>query len=167
MSGNTRKNRILKHAANTAGVDLDILDNALDCLRAMEEFKFNLTRHLNRFGISKSRFFVLSALYYEPEHRLTPAELAERIVLTRASMTACLDGLEKRGHIERTPHPTDRRMTLIRLTDTGQAYIEGHLPDHYLVFCRIFTALTPDEGRAMVESIRKLRDNIPDLPERP
>ena len=165
MTGHPQKSRILEHATQMEGVNIENLKGGLDCLRAMEEFKFNLVRRLNRFGVSKSRFFVLNALYYEPGRALTPAELADRIVLTRATITTCLDGLEKLGHIVRTPHPTDRRMTLIRLTESGQAYLEGFQPHHYRIISQIFSALTPEENRALVESLNKIRENSLEPPE--
>ena len=40
------------------------------------------------------------------------------------SMATTLDGLVAAGLLERTPHPTDRRSSLISLTDSGRATLE-------------------------------------------
>lgn len=45
-----------------------------------------------------------------------PFQLAELTGLTSGSTTAMLDRLEKRGLVERRPHPKDRRATVIILT---------------------------------------------------
>lgn len=45
-----------------------------------------------------------------------PSLLATRLGLTTGSVTAMLDRLEKLDYLTRTPHPTDRRKTLVRAT---------------------------------------------------
>jgi DNA-binding MarR family transcriptional regulator len=57
--------------------------------------------------------------------RLT--ELAERAQITKQSMGYLVDNLEQRGYLERRPDPSDRRATLICLTDRGWAQIEAGL----------------------------------------
>jgi DNA-binding MarR family transcriptional regulator len=57
--------------------------------------------------------------------RLT--DLAERAQITKQSMGYLIDNLEQRGYLERRPDPTDRRATLICLTNRGWAQIEASL----------------------------------------
>ena len=52
---------------------------------------------------------------------LAPNEIAERLIISRATVTGLLDSLETRAYVRRTPHPTDRRMLLIELTESGRA----------------------------------------------
>src|SRR5579859_3299782 len=47
------------------------------------------------------------------------SELAERAQLTKQSMGYLVDYLEGRGYLERRPDPTDRRATIICLTERG------------------------------------------------
>lgn len=54
-----------------------------------------------------------------PDHALRPGQLTRDTGTTPSSMTRLLDEAEALGIIERTPDPTDRRATLIRLTDHG------------------------------------------------
>ena len=51
---------------------------------------------------------------------ITPGVIAERAIIAAASTTSVLDTLEKRGLVERRPHPTDRRKLLIDLTATDR-----------------------------------------------
>ena len=71
------------------------------------------------FDLTPSSGLVLGILA-DAESRLPPNEIAERLILSRASVTSLLDSLERRGYVRRTPHPTDRRMLLIELTDVGR-----------------------------------------------
>jgi DNA-binding MarR family transcriptional regulator len=48
------------------------------------------------------------------------SELARGLSLTSSAATALVDRLERHGAAERTPHPSDRRRTLIRLTTRGE-----------------------------------------------
>jgi DNA-binding MarR family transcriptional regulator len=43
-------------------------------------------------------------------------ELADHLGMTSASVTALLDRLTKSGHVQRTPHPTNRRSNMITAT---------------------------------------------------
>jgi DNA-binding MarR family transcriptional regulator len=57
--------------------------------------------------------------------RLT--DLAERAQITKQSMGYLVDYLEERGYLERRTDPTDRRATLICLTDRGWSQIRAAL----------------------------------------
>lgn len=46
----------------------------------------------------------------------SPSQLAELTGLTSGSTTAMIDRLERKGLVERRPHPNDRRSTVIVLT---------------------------------------------------
>ncbi|MGW3290144.1 MarR family winged helix-turn-helix transcriptional regulator [Streptomyces sp. NPDC001002] len=50
---------------------------------------------------------------------LSPRELSTRLGLTTGSVTAMLDRLEHLGLLNRTPHPVDRRKTVVRVTPEG------------------------------------------------
>ena len=57
--------------------------------------------------------------------RLT--DLAERAQITKQSMGYLVDYLEQRGYLERRPDPSDRRASLIYLTERGWAQIQAAL----------------------------------------
>lgn len=49
------------------------------------------------------------------------AKASARLQVHPTSVTNAVDRLEKAGLVRRTPHPSDRRATLIELTDEGRA----------------------------------------------
>jgi DNA-binding MarR family transcriptional regulator len=49
----------------------------------------------------------------------TPNFISDRLIVSRATVTGVLDTLAKRGLVRREPHPTDRRMVLVHLTNAG------------------------------------------------
>ncbi len=60
-------------------------------------------------------------LLWEAHRRgpVTQRELATALDVTPRNVTALVDGLEGSGYVVRRPHPSDRRATLIELTELG------------------------------------------------
>jgi DNA-binding MarR family transcriptional regulator len=59
---------------------------------------------------------------------LEPSVIAERVLITTGSMTSLLDTLERRGLVQRMPHPADRRKLLVDITPDAQAILDQLLP---------------------------------------
>jgi len=76
-----------------------------------------------KWGITFQAFMLLDYLYEHNDH-VEAAEAADELTIHRPTMTALLDGLEKKGVLTRSPHPQDRRRKLIRLTKVGYKKIQ-------------------------------------------
>ena len=50
----------------------------------------------------------------------TISELGQLIGSPPTTLTSVLDRLERRGHVARNPHPTDRRALVVELTPSGR-----------------------------------------------
>ena len=77
-----------------------------------------------RAGISDTELVTLEHLGRE---QIGPAEVARRLEVSTAAATGIVDRLVSRGHVERRPHPGDRRRTELVLTDSGRGEVVGHL----------------------------------------
>jgi DNA-binding MarR family transcriptional regulator len=71
---------------------------------------------------------VLAALRDAPERSLRQVELAERVLLSNSGLSRLVDRIERRGLVERTSCPTDRRSFHVRLTDEGQEMLDAMWP---------------------------------------
>ncbi|MGH2780429.1 MAG: MarR family winged helix-turn-helix transcriptional regulator [Thermoleophilaceae bacterium] len=58
---------------------------------------------------------------------LTPTELGRRLALSSGGVSVLLDRLEAAGHVERLPHPGDRRKRIVRLTPAGGEWLRAYL----------------------------------------
>jgi DNA-binding MarR family transcriptional regulator len=68
-------------------------------------------------------------LHLAQRGELAPSAIAALLDLSSGGATALVQRLERRGHVRRTPHPTDRRSTLIRLTPGTAARLhEAQMP---------------------------------------
>ncbi|MTD56641.1 MarR family winged helix-turn-helix transcriptional regulator [Amycolatopsis pithecellobii] len=56
---------------------------------------------------------------------LTPGRLAAKEGVQPPSMTRVIAALEDMGYVERSPHPTDGRQSIVALTERGQSFIEA------------------------------------------
>jgi DNA-binding MarR family transcriptional regulator len=64
-------------------------------------------------------FFRIKALRRIAASPAKLADLADDLLTDRPYITLVVDDLAKRGLVERTPHPTDRRAKIVRVTDAG------------------------------------------------
>lgn len=73
-------------------------------------------------GLSMPQFILLRALRLGP---LPAGQLAQRFGVSRPTITRTVDGLVKKGLVERQTDPSDRRVAMIALTASGQALHES------------------------------------------
>ena len=89
---------------------------------------------------------------------LEPSVIAERVLITTGSMTSMLDTLEKRGLIQRMPHPDDRRKLFVDITPDAQAIVDELLPSlHARERDVISGALSSSEQRELLGLIAKIQ----------
>jgi DNA-binding MarR family transcriptional regulator len=69
-------------------------------------------------GMSFNRVKALRRIAAEP---LTLGELAEFLVIDAPYATVIVDDLARRGLVERSPHPADRRRKVVHAIEPGQA----------------------------------------------
>jgi DNA-binding MarR family transcriptional regulator len=73
---------------------------------------------LQPWDVTPSHSRALETLMHHGIMRLS--ELSDRLHIAPRSVTEVVDALQDRGLIERRPDPSDRRATLVALTDQGQ-----------------------------------------------
>jgi DNA-binding MarR family transcriptional regulator len=78
-----------------------------------------------RFGVKNTELRILVHLGREP---LAVNELARRTHVDKGWISRSLRGLEKRGLVARTSHPTDSRASLVSLTPDGEALAARFAP---------------------------------------
>jgi DNA-binding MarR family transcriptional regulator len=131
----------------------------LHLLRTGDE-AFRVTEaHFHSRGLSQGRFTVLMLLCDKTcgcSHIYTPAQLAEKAGVTRATMTGLIDTLERDGMVVRTPDAADRRQITVQLTPRGLSFLNEILPEHFRRIASLLSVLTENERRAMVRLLGKI-----------
>ncbi|MBY6368464.1 MarR family winged helix-turn-helix transcriptional regulator [Rhodococcoides corynebacterioides] len=71
-------------------------------------------------GLTFARYELLTLLTFTRTGALPMAKASARLQVHPTSVTNAVDRLEKAGLVTRVPHPTDRRTTLVEITDSGR-----------------------------------------------
>ncbi|HEX6111231.1 MAG TPA: MarR family transcriptional regulator [Geminicoccaceae bacterium] len=106
-------------------------------------------RRLAPSGLTMKHSWALHAL----DEPMSMRGLAERLGIDASYVTAIADQLEERGLIERRPHPGDRRIKSLALTEDGRR-IRDQLLDELWATVPILDGLTDSERR----ELRRLLD---------
>ncbi|CCK28686.1 hypothetical protein BN159_4307 [Streptomyces davaonensis JCM 4913] len=101
----------------SASASLDRLFELSEVLGSMME------RGVAEHGLTRARAGLLWALFHDGS--MTQRALAARLQVTPRNVTGLLDALEADGLVARAAHPTDRRATLVSLTEPGRTLTAG------------------------------------------
>ncbi|MQA12894.1 MAG: MarR family transcriptional regulator [Pseudonocardiaceae bacterium] len=74
---------------------------------------------LRPHGLTFARYEALVLLSFSQRHSLPMRVMGDRLQLHPTSVTNIVDRLQGDGLVERTPHPTDGRATIVAITEAG------------------------------------------------
>lgn len=165
ISSRTFPNRqtIQRMASRYSQLDIPSIETCLAFLDTTTAFYEAIDSYFARYGLSRGKFTLLMQLIEVEENGLLPSEFAERAGVTRATVTTLLDGLERDELITRQPHPVDRRMLRVYMTDKGRELMNQILPDHFCRTKELTEKLSDREKKTFINLLAKLRSGIPAL----
>lgn len=86
--------------------------------------------------------------------RITDLAVAEGV--TQPAMTVLVRVLEESGFVERTSDPSDKRVTLVSLTEVGASYVRARRQAGVDAYARLIDELTGDEVEALSAALPAL-----------
>jgi DNA-binding MarR family transcriptional regulator len=147
------------HARRYPGSDKLATECVVNLVRTESLVAAEVNGRLRRFGLTGSTFNVLMILDGAPEP-LSPHQLGERLLVTRGTVTGLLDTLQRQGLVRRIPHPGDRRMLLIELTETGRTMLRKTWRTHFPAQTEMMSVLSDPEKEALVRLLGKLQAHL-------
>ena len=111
-------------------------------------------------SVTLGQLSALGAL--EKQGAMSPRELAAFERVQPPSMTKILAGLEERGLIRRSPHPTDGRQAVIDLTGEGHALIDSERRSRDAWLAQRLATLSETE-RALLCDVLPVLDKLAEL----
>ena len=120
-----------------------------------------ITELLKPYDLSPASGLVLSMLA-DSETPLSPYEIADRLIISRATVTGLIDSLERRGYAQRIPHQSDRRMILVEPTDTGRQVANAFRPVVHRNQKVWLEALSEADQQRLIASLHQLQDSLMD-----
>ena len=123
-----------------------------------------------QFGeLSGPRLGILLRLFMAAQHGnpegVNPSELGRFQDVKKNTISALLKSLEESGLIERVPHPTDRRASLIRITPAGQALVQSTAPLRFRFMNEITSSLSAPEQDDLIRLLTKLHGSLSEFME--
>ena len=124
-----------------------------------------LSKHLDRsiqetvsdFGLNGGEFDVLATLRRSGQpYQLSPTELFNTLMISSGTITHRIDRLEQADLVKRIPDSSDRRGTLVQLTDKGFNAIEKAVEAHVANGHRLIAVLEEAERQVLTQLLRKL-----------
>lgn len=130
-------------------------------LREVTRANAEITRGLaRRLGLGVNDMTALDHLLQDGP--LGPAEMGHLLGMRSASATALVDRLEAAGHVERRPHPTDRRRLVVEPTPHAVEEVLGVIRPLVAGLDAVAEELTPEERRAVARYLRRVSEVLGD-----
>ncbi|WP_349269740.1 transcriptional regulator [Mycolicibacterium parafortuitum] len=143
----------------------DVADGMVAVTSVMRAHQILLARvenALRPYDLSFSRFELLRLLAFSRTGALPITKASDRLQVHVTSVTHAIRRLEADGLVERLPHPTDGRTTLVRITDLGRSTVEDATETlNKEVFGDI--GISGDQSRALSDAIETLRHSAGDF----
>lgn len=146
-----------------SGASPKATETAMNLVRTSELLVKRIADLIQPFDLTPSSGLVLGILadFGEP---LPPNKIAERLIISRASVTSLIDSLERRGFVRRAPHSTDRRMLLIELTDAGRQVAHDFRLLVHQNQKKWLAVLTEQEKSQLIDTLHRIQTALNDSP---
>lgn len=110
---------------------------------------------IKKYGLTVCQFGVMEALYNKGNLRIQ--DLIDKLLSTSGNMTVVIKNMIRDGYVYKTSDTSDRRASLIALTDKGRQTIESILPEHYDHVGHIFSVLSLEEQEQLANILKKFK----------
>ena len=110
------------------------------------------SRFLKEFGVSLSRFDVLSSLDHA-EAPLTMGQLSDRLLVSNGNVSGLIARLADDGLVLREASPDDRRVYTVRLTEEGRAQFRTMADAHQTWLAQILGAMPQSTADLLSENM--------------
>ena len=130
---------------------------------AEEQMSLHSRNHmkLNETDMKALRFLVAAK---NEGRTVTPGALSEHLHISSASTTKLLDRLTAAGHIERAPHPSDRRAVVVTIMQSTHEQVRDTVGVRQARRFRVAAALSPQEREVVIRFVNALADTAVDQP---
>jgi DNA-binding MarR family transcriptional regulator len=109
-------------------------------------------------GVTYARMRLLGTLHCNGPQIMS--DISDELGVTRRNVTALVDALEEEGLVRRMPHPSDRRATIIELTEKGEETTGNAYIGHRVGVAEVFASLSENEQRELIRMLGTLREAL-------
>ncbi len=115
---------------------------------------------INELGLNAQQGRIISYIYEHQDQGVIQKDLAEAFQRRGASITSMLQGLEKKGYIERKIPADNERQKKIYVLPKGAELIEAFNETFTDVEAELVHALTEEEKKTLLILLKKVNESI-------
>ena len=114
-------------------------------------------------GMKPRHFHVIDAIYEQKIlfGKARVSDVSKRLNVTTPSVTKLINDLEAMGVVEKYVTEDDKRVTLLRLTEKGDAYERHYVTEYHTEWARQLTDVTDTQAQNAIIVIQKLQRAMP------
>jgi MarR family transcriptional regulator, organic hydroperoxide resistance regulator len=112
----------------------------------------------SRHGVHEGQQFILRLLWAEDGQ--APGEIARRLGLATPTVTRAATRMEASGLLRREPHPGDRRLVRLLLTERGRSLEDVIGSETDKLTERALATFGPAERDALIRALTAIRHNL-------
>ena len=109
-------------------------------------------------GMTYARMRLLGALHCKGPQIMS--SISDELGVTRRNVTALVDALEEEGLVRRKPHSTDRRATVIEMTEGGEQTMDRLYDEHRAAVAGLFEGLDEKDRRELTRMLGVMRQTL-------
>ena len=139
--------------------DLDQCVRVMEALRSWQESARALSEASNRYmrlNESDMRAIRMIIRAQRQQRIVTPKDIAHEVGISSASTTKLIDRLVAGGHLNRAPHPTDRRTTCIEVTTRTRQSAHDTIGRQHARRFRVATDMPPEDRETVIRFLDAL-----------
>lgn len=130
----------------------------MNTIRTADTLFDQIGRLLRPLNVSAAGGLVLGIL--RDRGAMSPSELGERLIVTRATVTGLLDSLERRGFVRRSANPTDRRSLVVEITPAGLTVLQELRTLVHRQEKAWLSGLSDLELQSYIEQLHRIQDSL-------
>ena len=112
-------------------------------------------------GISVTDMHIIEAIGVMEQR--TMSKIAKSLSVTMGTLTIGVNGLVKKGYVERNRSQIDRRIVYASLTVKGKAAYVHHMRFHKDMINSVINDITEEEAEILTKTLKKLEDYFKNL----
>jgi DNA-binding MarR family transcriptional regulator len=135
----------------------------MNTMRTADLLFDRIGRLLRPLNVSAAGGLVLGIL--RDHGPMSPSELGERLIVTRATVTGLVDSLEARGFVRRSANPADRRSLVVGITPAGRRVAQELRTIVHRSEKAWLSIMSDDDLRAYIGHLHRIQDHLAEIGE--
>ena len=138
--------------------EITVLDRLLEI---SDLFQKDMARAFDGTPLTPARIRLLWELQHSGPS--TQHALAARLEVSPRNITGLVDALESGGYVTRSPHPSDRRATIVSLAASARRMMTGMQREHAELTADLLGAVDPADRPALERGIDAIAARLREL----